>query len=59
MEELIKKGKLARQSAHFLSRMSSDEKKSALEKVAKLMVERNRSILSANDKDLQEAKTTI
>jgi glutamate-5-semialdehyde dehydrogenase len=56
MEELIKKGKLARQSAHFLSSMSSDEKKSALEKVAKLIVERTGSILSANDKDLREAK---
>jgi glutamate-5-semialdehyde dehydrogenase len=54
--ELIKKGKLARQTAYFLARMSSDEKKAALSHVAKLIVERSGSILAANEKDLLEAK---
>jgi glutamate-5-semialdehyde dehydrogenase len=54
--ELIKKGKLARQTAYFLARMSSDEKKSALNNVAGLIVERAGNILAANEKDLLEAK---
>jgi glutamate-5-semialdehyde dehydrogenase len=54
--ELIKKGKLARQTAYFLARMSSDEKKAALSHVARLIVERSGSILAANEKDLLEAK---
>ena len=54
--ELIKKGKLAKQTSYFLARMSSDEKKAALSHVARLIVERSGSILSANEKDLLEAK---
>ncbi|MGF1585407.1 MAG: glutamate-5-semialdehyde dehydrogenase [Bacteroidales bacterium] len=54
--ELIKKGKLAKQTSYFLARMSSDEKKVALSHVAGLIVERSGSILAANEKDLLEAK---
>lgn len=56
MEELNKQGKLARQAAYFLARMSSDQKKAALKKVAGLLIERSGSIITANEKDLQEAK---
>ncbi len=56
MEELNKKGELARQATYFLSRMSSDEKNRALNKVAGLLVERSQTIISANEIDLQEAK---
>jgi glutamate-5-semialdehyde dehydrogenase len=54
--ELIKKGKLAKQTSYFLARMSSDEKKVALSHVAGLIVERSGTILAANEKDLLEAK---
>jgi len=56
MEELNKKGQLAKLASAYLARMSSDEKKAALEKVAKLLVERSESITSANSKDLLEAE---
>ncbi len=56
MEELNQKGQLAKKSAAFLARMSSNEKKTALEKVANLLVERSGIILSANGKDLLEAE---
>ena len=58
MEELNKQGKLARQAAYFLARMSSDQKKAALKKVAGLLIERSGSIITANKKDLQEAKNS-
>ncbi len=57
MEELNKKGQLAKKSAAFLASMSSNEKKSALEQVADLLVERSGKILSANGKDLLEAES--
>ncbi len=52
MEELNKKGELAKKASLFLARMSSDDKKAALEKVSNLLVERYENILSANKKDL-------
>ncbi len=56
MEELNIKGRLAREAAYFLTRMSSDEKKSTLERVAKMLVEKSDKILTANEKDLKEAR---
>jgi glutamate-5-semialdehyde dehydrogenase len=56
MEELNKKGNQARKATHFLARMSSDEKKSILEKTAGLIIERTKTIISANEKDLSEAE---
>jgi glutamate-5-semialdehyde dehydrogenase len=56
MDELIKKGKRARQASYFLSRMSSDEKKSVLEKISAHLVEKTGSIISENERDLQEAR---
>jgi glutamate-5-semialdehyde dehydrogenase len=56
MEELNKKGIQARKATHFLARMSSDEKKSILEKTAGLIIERTGAIISANEKDLMEAE---
>jgi glutamate-5-semialdehyde dehydrogenase len=56
MEELNKKGIQARKATHFLARMSSDEKKSILEKTAGLIIERTGAIISANEKDLVEAE---
>ena len=56
MEELNKKGNQARKATHFLARMSSDEKKSILEKTAGLIIERTNTIIIANEKDLKEAE---
>jgi glutamate-5-semialdehyde dehydrogenase len=56
MDELIKKGKRARQAAYFLSRLSSDEKKLVLEKISALLVEKTGSIITENEKDVQDAK---
>ncbi len=55
MEELNKKGIQARRATHFLARMSSDEKKSVIEKTAGLIIERTSDILAANEMDLKEA----
>jgi glutamate-5-semialdehyde dehydrogenase len=56
MEELNQKGIQARRAAYFLARMSTDEKKSILEKIAGLIIERTDVIITANKKDLQEAE---
>jgi glutamate-5-semialdehyde dehydrogenase len=56
MEELNKKGELARKATFFLARMSSDEKKKVLHKMAGLIVDRTGFILEANKKDLAEAE---
>lgn len=56
MDELNKKGHLARQASWFLGRMSSDGKKTLIEKIAALLRQRTDNILEANEKDLHEAK---
>ncbi len=56
MEELKNKGLQARRSSWFLGRMSSDEKKAVIERIAELLVKKADSIISANMKDLEEAE---
>ncbi|MFW5835597.1 MAG: glutamate-5-semialdehyde dehydrogenase, partial [bacterium] len=56
MDELIYKGSQAKKAAHFLARMSSGEKRSILEKISGMITERTEVIISANEKDLNEAR---
>lgn len=56
MDELIKKGALAKKAGYYLARKSSGEKKTILEVISGMIADRTSAILSANEKDLNEAK---
>lgn len=56
MEELIKKGKNAKEASYILSNLSTTRKNEALESMAKKLLEKSDYIINENKKDLQEAK---
>ncbi len=56
MEELIIKGKLARQAAYFLAQASTALKNNILENVAKALLAGEEGILEANRDDMENAK---
>jgi glutamate-5-semialdehyde dehydrogenase len=55
MEELIQKGRLAKEASYYLSNLSALKKNEALTKVADNLVNRKQLILDANGKDMDNA----
>jgi glutamate-5-semialdehyde dehydrogenase len=55
MEELIQKGRLAKEASYYLSNLSALKKNEALIKVADNLVNRKQLILDANGKDMDNA----
>jgi glutamate-5-semialdehyde dehydrogenase len=53
MEELIEKGKLAREASYWLANLPAGKKNEALYKVADNMVARKETILEANGQDME------
>ncbi len=56
MDELIEKGAQAKKASVFLARMSSDEKRSALEEIARLLEAKSDRVITANTRDLENAQ---
>ena len=56
MEELIIKGKKAKEAANYLMKVSSDRKNDVLIRSAEFLLEQKEKILTANKKDLLSAK---
>lgn len=57
MDELIQKGKQAKDAAKTLAQLSTNKKNEALLQAAKLIIEKADYILSENQKDLDDATT--
>lgn len=53
MEELIQKGRLAKEASYYLSNLSAHEKNDALNKVADTLVKNQQFILDSNGKDME------
>ena len=53
MEELIQKGRLAKEASYYLSNLSAYKKNEALNKVADNLTSRKQLILTANRKDME------
>jgi len=53
MEELIQKGKLAREASYWLANLPAGRKNEALHKVADGLLERQETILAANGQDVE------
>ncbi len=53
MEEMIQKGRLAKEASYFLANLSANRKNEALNKVADSLVLRQQVILEANEKDMK------
>jgi len=56
MEELINKGKLAREASYLLSGYSTNKKNEALSRVADSLTSKQQMILEANGKDMQNGE---
>ena len=56
MEELEKKGRLAREASYYLSGLGAREKNEILKKVSEKMITEMRSILEANEQDMKYAR---
>lgn len=54
--ELIEKGRLAKEAAYHLTLASSQQKNAALEKIALKLIERKDEIVQANELDIKDAK---
>jgi glutamate-5-semialdehyde dehydrogenase len=53
MEELIQKGRLAKEASYYLSALSANKKNEALNQVADSLVMRQQLILAENEKDME------
>jgi glutamate-5-semialdehyde dehydrogenase len=56
MEEMIQKGRLAKEASYLLANMSANRKNEALNKVADSLVLRQQVILEANEKDMKNGE---
>ena len=54
--ELLEKGKKAKEASRILSRTSSEKKNKALAEMAKALMRHKEAIIAANTEDMQEAK---
>jgi glutamate-5-semialdehyde dehydrogenase len=53
MEELIQKGRLAKEASYYLSDLSANKKNQALNQVADSLINRQQLILAENEKDME------